>query len=403
MSLTLQQFNEFVKTIPSVNTLNYLHDKLGKKGVKVTSEKATDFSIDKPVYNRIFLGTFRRSCRFNFPGTILCKNGKDIPYKIISAPPAPPTNQYKISHLQKNFSDCTILKAHDGTTISLYYYNNKWVMSTHRGFEVNNYIWQGTQQYQTIVDEALSQYPQFKYSNLNKKKCYTIGFKHSEYHPFAEGREIKDKYLQAWFIRSVDLVKLNAGNDSYISYTDNIGIPYQKEVKARDVKDITQIAFNAYQEYVTNGVVNYGYLIRIGTRQHLIESSLLERIRHIFYSNKFNNLDKSFDKRKYIIVHSFLCAGTHDVFKSLFPQYNKDFVMLEKIIDELVDAIIKLFSDTEKKKIETVIDLAAVELYSAITDTLTIKTREKSSITSLLYSYIYNTRYTNLIYKLAYK
>ena len=131
-----------------------------------------------------------------------------------------------------------------------------------------------------------------------------------------------------------------------------------------------------------------------------------KHIRHIFYSNKFNKLDATFDKRKYIIVNSFLDANKHTIFKTLFPQYVDQFDLLEKHMNDLVDAIVlvtKASKEDKKVEPETIVDVVANELHDQITKTITLNTRDESEVINLIYSYIYDTKFTNLVYKLAFQ
>lgn len=431
MSSSIQKFNDFVQTIPETDTLNYLHDVLGKIGVKVVYEKAANFDQDKPVYTRLMFGTFKRSCPFEFPGVIMgqLEDGKKK-FKAVSVPPSPPVTQYQSKYLYRHFGkDTDIIKANDGTTVTLYHFGSKWVISTHRGFEVNSYNWIAQKTYQEVVDEVLAAYPNFSYDKLDKGKCYTFGFNHSDFHPFrenkkdlglgdlkisdGESKEPEDVKItkttkpdvRAWFIQSVDLAKFNASDPSYVSYNENIGLPVQEKAMFSSLKQLFQSANNAYTEYTKNGNVNYGYLIRIGLKQFLVESTLLKHIRHIFYSNKFNNLDDAFDKQKYIIVDAFLDAGKHTIFRTLFPQFTPQFDTLEQKMDDLVNAILRIIEvSKEDKKVEPedIVEVVARELHEQITKTITLSNRDKTEVTNLLYSYIYSTKYTNLVYKLVF-
>jgi hypothetical protein len=397
MTSPIQQFKDFVKTIPSKDTLTYLHDELGKKGVKVIYEKSENFNPNKPVYQRLMFGTFKRSCSFDFPGIIMTAEGPK--YKAISVPPPPPVTQYQSKVLYTNFDkNLPITKANDGTTVTLYYFKSKWIISTHRGFEVNAYICASKKTYQDIIDDVLKQYPSFSYDKLDTTKCYTFGFNHSDFHPFMEGKIIEQKeeaspIVKAWFIQSVDLNKFNNADPLYMSYDEDIGIPFQETVKFQSIKQLFNAANNAYNNYVKTGTANYGYLIRAGMKNYLVESTLLKNIRHIFYSNKFNKLDK-FDKRKYIVVNSFIDSYKHSIFKTLFPQYNAEFDMMEKKMDELVSSIINISKDGASPKNN--VEIVAHELYKQIKP-------QDVKVENLIYSAVYDTKHTALIYKLVYE
>lgn len=418
MTSSIQQFNDFVQTIPDTDTINHLHDVLGKAGVKVVYEKSANFDQNNPVYTRLMFGTFKRSSPFEFPGIIMGqKEDEKNKFEAISVPPSPPVTQYKSAFLYKHFGrDTSIIKANDGTTVTLYYFGSKWVISTHRGFEVNSYRCIEQKTYQDLVDDVLAAYPDFSYDKLDTNKCYTFGFNHSDFHPFMENREnlkiskeLKEKHskpdVRAWFIQSVDLVKFNSSDPSYVSYDENIGLPAQESIKFINLKQLFQSANNAYTEYIKNGSINYGYLIRIGIKHFLVESTLLRNIRHIFYSNKFNNINEEFNKRKYIIINSFLDSEKHTVFRKLFPQYASQFDIMEQKMDDIVNAILKINKySVEDKKVEPkdIVSVVAKELYGQITKTITLHNRKEEEVTTLLYEYIYNTKYTNLVYRLVF-
>lgn len=407
MSSSIKEFNDLVNNIPDVNTLGFLIEEFNKKGVKVSYEKAEGFSPSNPVYSRFTFGTLSRSRLFDFTGIVMVPDGSNS-LKAISVPPPPPITVFKSKFLHQNFrnEDTTITKVNDGTTITLYYFNNKWVISTHRGFEVNSYKWVAKKTYQDIVDDVLNNYPKFSYDNLDKSKSYTIGFNHSDFHPFREGKEVLEKpNVSAWFIQSSDLNKFNASDKSYVSYDEDIGIPFQEKSVFHSLKALFQSANNAYKDYAKNGNIDYGYLIRVESKQYLVESTLLSNIRHIFYSNKFNYLDDVIDKNKYIIVNSFLDARRYGVFRVLFPQYDGEFKSLEKKMDDLMDSIMKIINIYEnKEKFEPVniVDVVAKELYEQFSKTINIKDQTKDALIDLVYAFIYDTKFTGLVYKLNY-
>lgn len=395
--MATSKFNGFVKTIPGSNTLNYLHEELGKRGVKVVYEKAPGFDEDRPVYTRIMFGTFSRSCTFDFPGVVLARDG-DGGYRVVSAPPAPPVTQYQAKHLHNNFHPDSVIRANDGTTVTLYHHAGRWVISTHRGFEVNGYdLGDGT--YQGVVDGVLAKYPGFSYAALDTGKSYTFGFKHESVHPFIDAADGKGG--SAWFIQSSDIAMFNAGDDSYISYTEDIGLPLQVKVAFPSMKQLFQSANGAYEAYKKTGVVNYGYLIRIKGRAFLVESSLLCNIRKIFYSNKFHRLDVAFDKRKYITTNAFLDPTCHAIFRTLFPQFIPVFLSLEKKVDELVGAIVQVATEGDEFKQSTMVDTVAYELHSQICDKLAPHKTDPSAMKGVAYSYIYDVKFTSMVYKIS--
>jgi hypothetical protein len=422
MSSSVEQFNVAVKAIPDANTINYLHDVWGKLGVRIIYEKAADFNVKHPVYSRIMCSTFNRSCSFQYPGTILTPTPDG--FKVISVPVAPPVTQYQSKFLYNNTtSDTPIISAQDGTTITMYYFGDTWVFSTHRGFDVGR-LKCTDRSYADLIHETLEAYA-FDFDKLDKNKCYTIGFNHEDFHPFhsrggsgvtvphTDDNDVdmvgndaanvrQHKHTCAWFIQSVDIVAFNAGK-LVVRYDDDIGLPLQTRVTFNSINDMFQTANGAYDMYKKKGVVNFGYLLRINNRDYLVESSLLRNIRNIFYSNKFNKLESKFDKRKYIIVNSFMDATKHEIFKTLFPRFDSDFKLIEDKVSQLVKSVVNIVrSHPNKFQPSSMMEIVALELYNHITKTVTPESINKKSINSFIYSTILlDTKYTSLIYSIV--
>jgi hypothetical protein len=410
----MQVFNDLVKDIPSHNTISFLHSSFRKYGVNIVYDKDKNSDKDNPVYARLMFRSFSRACKFDYPGVVLSRKADTHIYHVISVPPPPPVIHYNPRFLRENYvPGMDIIMANDGTTVTLYYFDGKWVISTHRGFEVNNYKWVAYKTYLDILDEVLSKYPDFNYHRLDKTKCYSFGFNHSDFHPFVENAqsynspiaEYQNQYTaRAWFIQSVDLNKFNASDTGYISYTDDIGLPLQENMSVLSLRKLFSVANNSYNNYVNTGVVNYGYLIRIGLKQYLVESTLLKNIRYIFY-NKLNTLDKVFCKRKYNIINAFLDCRKHDIFKKLFPQYIPEFVRIDKKIHDIINAIMRIMDASNECKTvggDNTLDIIANILYTKLLKTLDVHNKTRPDVYSLIYMYMCDKKHTEIIYQLMY-
>jgi hypothetical protein len=398
MTAPVQKFNKLIENIPGVNTINYLHSVFGKKGVRVSYEKSKNFDEKNPEYNRFMLGTFKRSCPFWFPGIIIGKVNKG--YKVISVPPAPPVSQYQTRVLFKHYpNDVKATCADDGTTITLYYYDGRWVASTHRGYEVNSFVRDQKKTYDDILKDVFAKY-KFSYDSLDKNRCYTFGFKHIDYHPFLETElDNSDEKLnvRAWFIQSVDLTKFN-NNEVSVSYDDKIGFPLQKTQTFKDLRTLFKESNGAYDDFKKNKSINYGYLIRVGFKHFLVESSLLKNIRHIFYSNKFAKLDAAINKTQYIIIYAFLDGSLHTKFKTMFSQYEPEFKKLNIAMDNIVSYICNSVIDNTPPT--TDIELVSLEIRKQMDCMITLKKLSSKELQTAVYSYIYHNRFTDMLYGL---
>lgn len=396
----LTQFRNMVNDIPD-DALNYMQTSFGKLGVKISYERDQKYPDGNPLYSRFMLGTFVRSSKFWFPGIIIARVSSDDSqktYKAVSLPSPPPISQYKTTQLYNHWpTTVTATCANDGTTVTLYYFNNKWVISTYRGYQVNDFIWAANKTYQEIVDEVLNQYPGFSYEKLDKKCAYSIGFNHYLFHPF----QAEQKNITAWFIQSVDMEKFNDGNQNYAKYDCDIGLPMQEVKKFSNLRALLESAKNAYKDYIDNKTVNYGYLVKVKKRQYLVESSLLKNIRHIFYSNKFNMLNPVFNKEKYIITHAFLDTEKHSVFLNMFPQFKKEFDCLKEKMSDLIRAIYIMSNSSVKPT--TTLDVVAREIAMQISKVVSLNTKKETDAFNILYTYLYDVKYTSMLYSVAFR
>ena len=373
-------------------------------GVRFTTENKNADTL-----GRVLMSTPRGNQRFEFPGAIT-HNGA-----VISVPMRPPLNSYKTSALYKCVGNphSTIIRADDGTTVTLYFYDGSWRISTFKSYEMNEVSWMGDRTYQEVLNECLDEYKDFSYDKLDIGTCYTIGFKHSAYHPFCdENPPIADKSVKpvkhtikrAWFVRSVNLAEFNNGYPLYA----NIGLPLQEHInikawRGNTVRLMFDQARDAYPNYLADGRIHYGFVVRLGHTQMLVESSLLRNIRQLFYNNVFNRIDKAeFNRRKYIAVHSFLHPKNHDIFNAMFP--NNVFKKAEAVVAKLVDAVMKIVKTPTPFDAHTDIDIAALCIHINMSKKMTLGRLEAPEETRYqIFRYILNPNSTELIYKLLYK
>lgn len=399
-----KQFSSFIKTMNNIKNedmLNYMIGNFGPKNVRVVYEfktvsinkdddghieNATEDKKEKQLqttsdqkkenmvkkFCRFILYSFTRnlsSANFAFPGSIV-RDGK-----VLSVPLRPPYSQFSFKHLANKFDKCKITPVQDGTTITLYYYDDRWVISTYRGYEVNSFKWASDITYQQVITAIEDDYVLFSLTELDTKKCYTIGFNHRYYHPFSPPNN-ENRTVSAWFIRSVNMEDFNKGIWT-VDTCEDIGLPLQEKltwdevkINTKDMSDYivklmktkkgnTAVAKayalddkcqNAHDIFVSSGDVCFGYIVYIGGEQYLMESSLLKNIRKIFYTGKFNQILLPREERyDYITTYAFLDSQIHGTFKELFPERLKMFSSLEKITSDAIANVMKVLNNIQKK------------------------------------------------------
>lgn len=244
-----------------------------------------------------------------------------------------------------------IYKALDGTCFNLYHYEGRWVISTAKGYYMNDVAWDGVT-YQTLITECLAQigltWESFT-SQLNTSNCYSFGFKHPSLHKFREGKDAP--IYKIWFIQSVDL---DANSNSYLWATDKspIAIIQSQELyecQVGNLRELYKLASCSTDDFLSNGSICYGFILRsvnfqvTGANSDLfIESSLMRAIRKFWYENHLADQchTNGWSKEQAFTLHAYLDSTSYELFNHLFRQYQDLFgtyaTMLQNVVSVMV-------------------------------------------------------------------
>jgi hypothetical protein len=251
-----------------------------------------------------------------------------------------------------------IYKAEDGTCINLYYFNGAWRISTSNGYQMND-VKRSGHSYQELVTECfetLSLTWDEVTESLNKKCCYSFGFRHKDLHRFNPKNRI-------WFIQSVNL---DDTSEQYMWASDKSPLksiscqePYMSEVA--NLKDLYKLASTSINDYYYNNLdICYGFILRSNsleaTGQHsdlFIESSLMRFIRTTWYNHKlFNNNNTNIEyEEDRVTLAAYLDTNQYENFTQLFPQYSGRFYYYSNLVNMVVKQIIKI-NDCLDKTVE---------------------------------------------------
>lgn len=250
-----------------------------------------------------------------------------------------------------------VYKAEDGTCFNMYWHNNKWNISTARGYEMNNVQW-GKKTYQTIVDECLSihgmTWETFT-SKLDKNTCYSLGFKHPDFHKFVTKSHSTHKL---WFIQSIIL---DPNSERYLWASDNSPV---EEIKGQEyytgtvdsLKDLYALATQSMDKFLSHGDVCYGFILRssnieiTGAHSDLfVESALMRTIRQIWYDNNMINKcrQNNWDKDLAICLNAFLTNKLHQTFNIMFPSEALKFEQFSNVISSVTHKMSTLASNQD--------------------------------------------------------
>lgn len=386
MATTLKAFSRELKSIPDDNTtLPYLFKKYGRLGIKFIYEK--DHTLVSPQkYHRIMFGSSVRSDYYKFPfkGAIINSD-----FKLISLPPSPPIIKYKLSEISRNISEAKITPIVDGTTVTLYYYKNQWVVSTYRGYDIGDYTRLGNVSFKMALMEIFRKYPNFSFSKLQKNHCYTIGFKSKHFHPFIDPSNSNT----AWFIRSFNLDTLTLSNE-------DIGIPRQTHFTIPNISQLITNCKTSLQDYIKTNSINYGYIITLKNRSYLMESSLLKFIRNTFYYT-FDKPDlTNYNEVNYRVLKALLNNIDVSTFCKVFSQYKHIYKSLTVAVDALAEVIIN--DKPIPPNTSNVNSVFIAKIKEKINKTVSFKHLTDRNKLEIIYNFVCIHEYTNDIYNLIF-
>ncbi len=369
------------------NDINNLRSELFKYGIKTVVDDSPNIRIILYIdrYNHVHQIPRHSnenevvSCDINpgiFNGLILCLDKSTGTWKVCCVP----QNKFNYSNfsisqeIDSNIQDnlYNIYELNDGTTINLYWWSEKWIISTTRGIQMNDVEWQHIS-YNTILTELLTHYPEFVWDKLDKNKTYTIGFNHPKFHQFnPSGHDLTLFSImpgKLWFIQSVHNTTFE------INIKDDIKLPLQKlwnhEGSLNQLKQYCRNSMDFYidrcEDKKENFAPHFGFtlvlkdLSNLNNKSHImIESSLFNKIKYYMYSGRYKKIldDKNYERLSYIILYSYLTGEVNDtnsVFIKLFPQFNLILEKYDANINYIINIIAKMLSHkSEMKKIKPI-------------------------------------------------
>lgn len=257
----------------------------------------------------------------------------DTESRKITVLPSPRFNR-KNKNVRYDLSKYKIYKIRDGSIVNFHYNEsiNQWVMSSANGWDVTNYFWLGNKTYDEAFKECAAKYPNFSFDRLNRNYCYSIGFRHHEFHPLLSDPEA------LWFVQAVDLSQ-DMTNGLTVEYDTDIGIPVQQQIVLGPRNSLFSDLGIALSDFIIKQTINYGFILRGDNGQYsnvLLESSLMQKIRKLIYNmpKGMHELSTPAKRNKFIVLRAYLSVDCYD-FRSLFPQYEPLIAQYETAITQM--------------------------------------------------------------------
>lgn len=364
-----------------------------------------------------------------------------VHWRALAVPPCAfnlsPRVQTVNTHLANGWYD--IIKVDDGTVVTLYSWDHPtagktWALASSNGYDVSSLRWTGPLTYaEVFYDLAVRLYPKFAestglgltksggatrltFTNLDPTRCYTLGFRHHNFHPMTSDPE------RMWQIQYADL----SGPTPQVRYAQGDGggglpgIPEQALLSAAELErnkvPMTVEGLTTYGNHANSTAApKYGFILRsrasAQTRDHsdiLIETALLTRIRKLAYERPPAIVQEYLtaqSRLEYSAMRAFLTATERSDFVAYFPEWKPRFDLYTEFTNNVVTAIIHALRQkamapmTAESKTNTPTSLAAREILRIIMSTETLNAFHVDT-ESVVRDYVVNPEYA-LLFLLA--
>lgn len=402
---------DFVKCMLNSYNINMKYELLD-----VDSEVSPGESSDNlGDIGRVVLKTNRETGDYSVELAFEC-NGLIIDtdtWKVVARPSYGFNKNPNLKKLRKNnckiFEKYQLFEALDGTTITLYFRDDKPAIGTANGFDVSNYKWLSSDKtYMEMLLECFTA-NNISMDDFDRNACYNIGFHHPYMHPFAnQATKAYDCWLISYYTDPSN------PESKQVCYEKNINnIPWQKPLDFH-TDGILESLFNVNKASLNKALSGekpcFGYIVRgdfTETQDQsnlLFESLLLKTIRLNFYNlpNKTANgtyLNYS-NRINYLVLKAFLMHRNRKRFCQLFPEHNEKFDLMDNYIKRIIKNIQQCFRqknlavdyvDRPSNSSEFIKKLSH-DIYYTLKTTEIINVFEKNSY-SILYDYITNMTY----------
>lgn len=193
-----------------------------------------------------------------------------------------------------SYKDSQIMPFIDGTYLSLYYFIDKWVISSNRSFQLNDLEWMGIK-YSQALEEALAS-EKLSLEILDKSKSYNFVLQHPKMHPY---QEVPRVYF------------LNASSE----------IPSEKTLQFRDFDE----------KEVENDIYSDGIIFSRDECLYLYETPKYKNIKNLVYNFAFNDFAKknNINNHELFIINCYLSG--YDL--------PKKYLQLKPVMDKIIDDV----------------------------------------------------------------
>lgn len=299
------------------------------------------------------------------------------PRAFVRSPPHATVNR----HLEADLYD--VIVTNDATVVTLYPWSPDgadsvvWCLSSGNGYDVSALRWMGELTFAETLFSLLERIPEvvettgarlvrgvlgpddvrLEFDSLDAGRCYTVGFRHHNFHPLVEDPE------GVWNIQSVELKSLAASREVGVpglpqqvvvdDVREFLGLAPEAPVRVADLLAWSEGALSAAEAAIAaedgKAQFNYGLILRSrdpaktpGCSDVLLESDLLRAVKRSVYgrpSHREASAVSHKNRLEFQALRAYLSPSERAGFIALFPRLQPRFARFAEFIGNLVRAV----------------------------------------------------------------
>ncbi len=233
-----------------------------------------------------------------------------------------------------NFDDIVIEKCLDGTLINLYYYNDRWNVSTKFNINADESKFRSNKSYRELLDEIIN----IDNLGLDSSYTYSLLLRHTESRNVTPIRRNRVIHVETTNNTTGEKIKVD------------IGLKTPGIIKFRHI--VNKYNFTSYEDILDNLKQKTwkcpGYIIYSQDRKYHVR---LENPNYVIVENMVKNQNNT----EYIVLDHLLNGNIHTLL-GYYPEWNEIALYVNNVLNDYIDKVYQIYVENKIKKTALIID-----------------------------------------------
>ena len=212
----------------------------------------------------------------------------------------------------KPFNRVTVQKCYEGTTVLVYYYGDKWFVSTRRCIDASNSVWIKGLSYRQMFDETALDC-KLDLDTLDKNYCYHFILVHHKNKNIVNYANLTNDYKEMYHVLTIEKITLKEHPDYVIPNQEETKVKKITEEKYENIdKILDDLRIISQQDEKTKCITTEGFIIKYYLDDNLfrllkLQTNIYKRISKLKPNN--SNINQAYlelyqkDKLKFMVPY----------------------------------------------------------------------------------------------------